>query len=114
MEHQPENDLQRSIHEFDSSSALVVAQSQQIVPPPPSPFGSITTCLWVLISWFLHLPIVAKIVVICGGIIFGFAIFQAILKLIASVIGVTLLVGLVYLGYKFFVSDTGQNQKNQQ
>lgn len=113
MERQPEDDLQQSINELESSSALVVAQSQQIVPPSPSITSAIAN-LWAFVSWFFNLPLVAKIGMIGGGIVLGFAIFQAVLKLIASVIGVTLLLGLVYLGYKFFVSDTGQNQQNQQ
>lgn len=113
MERQPEDDLQRSLNELESSSALVVVQSQQIVPPSPSANGAIAS-LWAVVSWFLNLPLVAKIGVIGGGMVLGFAIFQAVLKLIASVIGVTLLLGLAYLAYKFFVSDTGQNQQNQQ
>lgn len=113
MESQP-NDLQRSIHEYDSSSALVVVQQQQIVPPAPSQLELVPNPLRMLILRFLNLPMAAKIGLIGGGVIFGFALFQAVLKLIASIIGVTLLLGLVYLGYKFFVSDTGQNQQGQQ
>lgn len=55
-------------------------------------------------NWFYHLPVIAKLVVVVVGFCASFAILQAALKLIASVISMALLAGLVYLGYNFFVA----------
>ena len=55
-------------------------------------------------NWFYHLPVIAKLVVVVVGFCVSFAMLQAALKLIASVISMALLAGLVYLGYNFFVA----------
>ena len=64
-----------------------------------------------LISWFYHLPVIAKLVVVVVGFVVSFAMLQAALKLIASVISMALLAGLVYLGYNFFVAGNSAQIK---
>lgn len=64
-----------------------------------------------IISWFYHLPVIAKLVVVVVGCFVSFAMLQAALKLIASVISVALLAGLVYLGYNFFVAGNSSQIK---
>ncbi len=63
------------------------------------------------INWFYHLPAIAKLVVVVVGIFISFAMLQAALKLIASVISMALLAGLVYLGYNFFVAGNSSQIK---
>jgi hypothetical protein len=62
------------------------------------------------LAWFANLSTKTKFVVGILGLVFGYAMAQAILKLVASIIGVALLLVLVYLGYKFLVSGVEQNQ----
>ena len=62
-------------------------------------------------NWFYHLPAIAKLVVVVIGFLIGFAMLQAALKLIASVISMGLLAGLVYLGYNFFVAGNSSQIK---
>ena len=64
-----------------------------------------------IISWFYYLPVIAKLVVVILGFVLGFAILQAALKLIASVISMVLLAGLLYLGYNFFVAGNSSQIK---
>ena len=64
-----------------------------------------------LISWFYHLPVIAKLIVVVVGFVVSFAMLQAVLKLIASVISMALLAGLVYLGYNFFVAGNSSQIK---
>lgn len=63
------------------------------------------------INWFYHLPVIAKLVVVVVGFVLSFAMLQAALKLIASVISMALLAGLVYLGYNFFVAGESSQIK---
>jgi hypothetical protein len=62
------------------------------------------------VMWFGNLTTETKFLVGVLGLIFGYAMAQAMLKLIASIISVALLLILVYLGYKFLVSGVEQNQ----
>ncbi|MDY6902644.1 MAG: hypothetical protein SWZ49_31925 [Cyanobacteriota bacterium] len=62
-------------------------------------------------NWFYSLQVVAKFIAVIVGFVLGFAILQAALKLIASVISMALLAGLVYLGYNFFVAGNSSQVK---
>jgi len=63
------------------------------------------------ISWFYYLPVMAKLLVLVVGFVLGFAILQAALKLVASVISVALLAGLAYVGYNFLVAGNNSQIK---
>ncbi|MEO1431061.1 MAG: hypothetical protein AAFS12_06530 [Cyanobacteria bacterium J06632_19] len=63
------------------------------------------------INWFYYLPAIAKVIVVIVGLLLGFAILQAALKLIAFAISMALLAGLVYLGYNFFVAGNSSQIK---
>lgn len=73
--------------------------------------GSIIYYLIKIVNWFYHLPVTAKLVVVVVGFFVSFAMLQAALKLIASVISMALLAGLVYLGYNFFVAGNSSQIK---
>lgn len=62
-------------------------------------------------NWFFNLQAIAKLIAVVVVSILGFAILQAALKLIASVISMALLAGLVYLGYNFFVAGNSSQIK---
>ena len=62
-----------------------------------------------ILMWFGNLPIRTKFAVGGLGLIFGYAIAQAMLKLVASIISVALLLVLLYLGYKIWVSGSEEN-----
>lgn len=64
-----------------------------------------------VVNWFWYLPVLAKLVAVVVVFLLGFAILQAALKLIASVISMALLAGLVYLGYNFFVAGNSSQIK---
>ncbi|MEM1391913.1 MAG: hypothetical protein AAF630_00400 [Cyanobacteria bacterium P01_C01_bin.38] len=64
-----------------------------------------------IVRWFYHLPVIAKLIVVVVGFFVSFAMLQAALKLIASVISMALLAGLVYLGYNFFVAGNSSQIK---
>ncbi len=62
-------------------------------------------------NWFYNLQVVGKLIAVGVGFVLGFAILQAALKLIASVISMALLAGLAYLGYNFFVAGNSSQVK---
>ncbi|AFY54930.1 hypothetical protein Riv7116_2415 [Rivularia sp. PCC 7116] len=72
---------------------------------------SIIFYLMQTINWFYYLPAIAKVIVVIVVLLLGFAILQAALKLIASIISMALLAGLVYLGYNFFVAGNSSQIK---
>ncbi|MEM1391686.1 MAG: hypothetical protein AAF757_05660 [Cyanobacteria bacterium P01_D01_bin.116] len=99
--------LQKLVNQIDSDSVEVA--------PLPILQTSELSCTGIplyirnIANWFYYLPAIAKLVAVFIGLLLGFAILQAALKLIASVISMSLLAGLVYLGYNFFVaSDNSQ------
>jgi hypothetical protein len=51
------------------------------------------------------------VIVAAVGVLLGFAMLQAVLKLVASVISLALLGFFVYLGYKFFVSGSWKKKQ---
>ncbi|WP_427159814.1 hypothetical protein ACQFX9_28155 [Aliinostoc sp. HNIBRCY26] len=60
--------------------------------------------------WFQSLSGTGKLVFIGVAGLLGLSIVQMVLKLVVSAISLALLAGVVYLGYKFFVSGNRPNQ----
>lgn len=75
-----------------------------------SGFSTLKSTLVQFLTWFNKLSTTPKLVVLGVAVIFGFAILQALLKLVAAVISLALLSLLVYVGYKFLVSNNQSNQ----
>lgn len=101
--------LQKLVTKIDSDSA-------ELTPLPiltTSSLNSNSIIYYIVkcMNWFYHLPAIAKLVVVIVGIFVSFAMLQAALKLIASVISMALLAGLVYLGYNFFVAGNSSQVK---
>jgi hypothetical protein len=93
----------------DPSTSILEASPSKYVNP--NSFGENIQINWQKFGvWFGNLTTEAKFMVGVFGLIFGYAMAQAMLKLIASIISVALLLVLVYLGYKFLVSNVEQNQ----
>ena len=61
--------------------------------------------------WFQGLSGIKKLAVTGVGILLGFMVLQTVFRLVASVISLALLAGLVYLGYKFLVSNSLQRKQ---
>ncbi|MBF2015305.1 MAG: hypothetical protein IGS23_08910 [Rivularia sp. T60_A2020_040] len=101
--------LQKLVTEIDSDSIEVACST--ILPTSKLNHTSVPYYIIKTIGWFWHLPNLAKLIVLAVGFLMGFAILQAALKLIASVISMALLAGLVYLGYNFFVAGNSPQVK---
>ena len=108
MNRQPEEDLQPSLQKLDGeiNSSSVVFPSLQIIKISDLKLFNRNTGLSRFLNWFASLSGVAKLVVLGVAVLFGFAMLQAALKLVAGAISLTLLAVLVYLGYKFVVSGS--------
>lgn len=61
--------------------------------------------------WLKSLSGTGKLVVVGVTVLLGLAVLQAVLKLVTSAISLAVLAGLVYLGYKFFVSGSFSNKQ---
>lgn len=85
---------------------LEVIESQQIINTSGNDLLSAYSHIGNFLVWFMSLPLLPKIIVIGAVILLTFAMLQALLKLVASIISVALLAILVYLGYKFFVPNS--------
>ncbi|TVP59436.1 MAG: hypothetical protein EA343_20070 [Nodularia sp. (in: Bacteria)] len=114
MNPQPDEDLQRRLQNLEAqmnSTSVDVGQSPENTQKTPPAFFNFKSRLAKLQLWFQNLNGITKVIVVGVGVLVGFAMLQAVLKLVASVISVAVLAFLVYLGYKFFVS--GSFQKKQ-
>ncbi len=101
--------LQKLVTQIDSDSAELNPLPILTTYRPNS--SGIIYYIINIVSWFYHLPVIAKLVVIVVGFSVSFAMLQAALKLIASVISMALLAGLVYVGYNFFVAGNSSQIK---
>ncbi|NJM69615.1 MAG: hypothetical protein HC862_04950 [Scytonema sp. RU_4_4] len=114
MNPQSEEDLKRRLEKLEAeinTSSVVVPQSKTVVKSSQSGFPSLYYHLVRFVTWFNHLSGVRKLIVSGVALLLGFAILQAVLKLVAAVISLALLAILVYLGYKFLVSKSSQNKQ---
>jgi hypothetical protein len=114
MNPQSNQDLQhrlQTLEEEINSSNIAVRQSQEIIQSSQLGFPNIYVTATRLINWFANLPGIGKLIVIGVAVVFSFAMLQAVLKLVASVISVTLLAVLVYVGYKFIVSTSLEHKQ---
>lgn len=113
MNPQPEEDLKRRLEKLEAeiNTPFVVTRSQTRVKPSEFGFASLEPQLVRLVTWFNNLSVVKKLIVSGGALLLGFAILQAVLKLVAAAISLALLAILVYLGYKFLVSNNSQKKQ---
>jgi hypothetical protein len=114
MNPQREEDLQRRLQKLEAeinTSPGEVSQVQEQKQTPQSGFADFNLHLERVRLWFNSLSGTKKLVFSGVAVILGFAILQAVFKLVASVISLAVLALLVYLGYKFFVSNKIQRKQ---
>lgn len=114
MNPQPEEDLQRRLQQLEaemnsfsptSSPRETQEQRQQ------SGFTKLTWHFQRSQIWFQGLSGIKKLAVAGVAMFVALLILQTVFKLVASVISLALLAVLVYLGYKFFVSNSFQRKQ---
>ena len=113
MNSQPEEDLQRRLKNLEAqmnSTPVDVEQPPKDTQKLQSLFLKFKFHLAKLQLWFENLNGITKVIVAGVGVLVAFAMLQAVLKLVASVISVAVLTLFVYLGYKFFVSGSWQKK----
>ncbi|MBD2411283.1 hypothetical protein FACHB389_16460 [Nostoc calcicola FACHB-389] len=114
MNPQREEDLQRRLDKLEAeinSLPEVVPQSPEQKRTSEFSFANLNLQLERFRIWFGSLSGTKKLVVSGAGVLLGLAIAQAVFKLVASVISLALLAVLVYVGYKFFVSNGFQRKE---
>ncbi|MBH8576425.1 hypothetical protein I8752_26235 [Nostocaceae cyanobacterium CENA369] len=114
MNYQPEEDLERRLQKLETeinSSSKEVERSQSPNNTSESSFTNLKSHLRRSQLWFNNLSGTSKIVFAGVAVLLGFALVQAVLKLVASAISLAVLALLVYVGYKFFVSGSFQNKQ---
>ncbi|MEC4811777.1 MAG: hypothetical protein SAK29_00585 [Scytonema sp. PMC 1069.18] len=111
MSHQSEKDLQRRLEQIEAeinTPSGFDSQSQKTSTSSFQGFASLSVYGKRFLAWFKNQSSVGKVVVSGVAIVLGFAVLQAVLKLVTAVISLAVLSILVYLGYKFFVSNNSQ------
>lgn len=113
MNPQPEEDLKRRLEKIEAeiNTSYVITPSQKRVKFSEFGFASLEHRLVGFVTWFNNLSVVKKVIVSSAALLLGFAILQAVLKLVAAAISLALLAILVYLGYKFLVSNNSQKKQ---
>ncbi|RCJ26224.1 hypothetical protein A6770_26415 [Nostoc minutum NIES-26] len=114
MNYQPEEDLQRRLQKLEAeinSSSKEVGQPQAPNKTSQSSFSNLKSHFTRSQLWFDNLSGISKVVFVSVALLLGFAMVQAVLKLVASAISLAVLALLVYVGYKFFVSGSFQNKQ---
>jgi hypothetical protein len=112
MNSHSEEELQRRLRELEAKiNSSATTPTPQETKSQPVGFTGWKLYLERAKTWFIGLPIVNKLVVTGVTLLVGSLLLQTVFKLVSSVISLALLAGLVYLGYKFFVSNSFQNKQ---
>jgi hypothetical protein len=114
MNPQPEKDLQQHLHKLEAeinSQTVETEKTKEARQQSQSNFLNFNLYLTRSQTWLRSLSGTGKLVVIGVTVLLGLAVLQAVLKLVTSAISLALLAGLVYLGYKFFVSGSFSNKQ---
>jgi hypothetical protein len=116
MNPQREDDLQHRLQQLEeeinsSSRKVVVEQPQAQKQTSQFNFLAWKPHLERFKIWFKSLSGTGKLVVSGVSILLGLAMLQTVFQLVASVVSLAVLAGLVYLGYKFFVSGNFQRKQ---
>ncbi|MBW4687185.1 MAG: hypothetical protein KME40_19270 [Komarekiella atlantica HA4396-MV6] len=114
MNSQPEENLQHRLEKLEAeintnTPSEVVIQPQEQKQAPQSG-ASLNLYLERFQSWFNSLSGIKKLIFSGVAVLIGFAMLQAVFKLVVSVISLAVLAVLVYVGYKFFVSNNFQGK----
>ncbi|MBD2438894.1 hypothetical protein [Nostoc sp. FACHB-110] len=114
MNSHPEDDLQKRLQKLEAeinSQTKETGRTQQV--NQQSQFSLLDFNVYFTKSqlWFKNLSGTGKLVAVGVTVLLGLAVLQAVLKLITSAISLAVLAGLVYLGYKFFVSGSFSNKQ---
>jgi hypothetical protein len=114
MNYQPEEELQRRLQQLEAQMNSFSATSNPVEGEKQSNESREGKWKGLLVrsqTWFQGLSGMKKLVVTGVAIILGLSLLQTVFKLVTSVISLALLAGLVYLGYKFFVSNSFQSKQ---
>ena len=116
MNPQREDDLQHRLQQLESemnssSPKVVVEQPEAQKQTSKFNFLEAKPQLERFKIWFKSLSVTGKLVVGGVSVLLGLTMLQAVFKLVASVVSLAVLAGLVYLGYKFFVSGSFQRKQ---
>ncbi len=114
MNPQPEEELQRRLEQLEAeiSSFSTQPNSQETQKQTnQTMFAKLNRNFQRFQIWFQGLSGIKKLAVTGVGILLGFMVLQTVFRLVASVISLALLAGLVYLGYKFLVSNSLQRKQ---
>jgi hypothetical protein len=109
MNPQSEEDLQRRLQQLEAD---LNSASPKSAPQQTSQFSWLNWKQQLERGkiWFQGLSGTSKLVFVGVAALLGLSIVQMVLKLVVSALSLALLAGLVYVGYKFFVSSNAQNK----
>jgi hypothetical protein len=114
MNPQPEDDLQQRLQKLESeinSQTVEAGKPKEARQQSQSNFLNLNLYFTRSHLWFKSLSGPGKLVTVGVTVLLGLAVVQAVLKLVTSAISLAVLAGLVYLGYKFFVSGSFSNKQ---
>ncbi|MBD2448965.1 hypothetical protein H6G76_17750 [Nostoc sp. FACHB-152] len=114
MNPQPEENLQQRLQKLEAeinSQNVDTGNTKETRQQSQPNFLNFNSYLTRSQLWLKSLSGTGKLVVVGVTVLLGLAVLQAVLKLVTSAISLAVLAGLVYLGYKFFVSGSFSNKQ---
>ncbi|CCH65041.1 hypothetical protein RINTHM_5750 [Richelia intracellularis HM01] len=110
MNYKSERELQQHLHSLEieiNSQYMPNSETEKKIDVDNSSFAGINNVANItgkITQWFTNLTRVSQIGVLVLSLVISVAVIQAIFKLLAAAISLTVFLTLIYLGYKFFVS----------
>lgn len=99
------DEMEAEINQEDTKSSQNTTQSvfpQVEINPSPQVQGWIDNSK----AWFNSLPKFGKVAIAIGGVWFGFSILGAVLHIVSSVLSITAIGLVLYVGYRLFNSSS--------
>lgn len=111
MNSQPEPDLERRLQKLEAE----MDQTPPSYPVPeqrrqPQTSEAIASNIKQFSKWFNGLSKIRKLIFISVAAVIGFAIFRAVLQLVASLIGLAILGVVLYFVYQFFLAQSSETK----
>lgn len=114
MNPQPDQELERQLQKLEAE--INQSSPPHPVPQPKQPLQQ-TNAFQLLknrshrfMNWFNGLSGLGKLIIIGIAALIGLAILQAVLRLVAAAVSLTILAVLLYLIYQFFLARSSETK----
>ncbi|MDJ0800705.1 MAG: hypothetical protein QNJ51_28510 [Calothrix sp. MO_167.B12] len=114
MSNESERELQQRLRKLEAeinSKSVPEYQVRKIPNTDKSGFTSANVHIERIVQWFKGLSKIGQVAVCGVGFVVTLTVIQAVFRLLSAVMSLAVLAMLLYLGYKFVVSNSSKDKQ---